>query len=549
MIAIFLGLLALAGAALAEFEIVNGPGENSTLACNESWVAWENNTAPFYAEYVQYTTFYDIEFNGTLINITYPRVVIQVLDGSMPIIPVAYFEEGENGTRGRPVICRNPPTAIPSQDETALAAVIFTTSSLGIIASIIALVTYLLLKPLRTLPGLVIMNLFLAFLLAGIMLQIRIAFEYHGMNYVINYTLWAGLLIARFTWMNLTGIEMCRSLYRGVQMRIKTQSCHKRVLLTVYMVVGWGIPIILAVIMFVVESKAKSTKVKKLFGGAGYLTHIVPIAVSQLINIGMVVFVSVVFCSAAKRQRKLRQYSYNKQKVNFVRLFLVILTALGVVWIAFLVLVSIPDATAQQLGVVITYTILTDTQPVFVCIAFVCTPKVYHMYLVRFHIRREDKVFRRSQRTGTVLSAMNSKEMLNVRQVTPVSQEVNNDSNLERTWPLIPTTTGENANNTVSNGRASSGSMAPVTSTSVTTTPVYKLHINGERREDETDSLPHGDTGVGHTQRESCARETYSAEKSVVAAQSNTHPANHSPSLTTSYRNRTLNPDREETHI
>lgn len=537
-------VLLIAGFAYGEFEIVSGPGENSSLSCNESWVAWQNNTPPFYAQYVQYMTFYNVEINGTLDNITFQRDVIQVLDGSMPIIPVAYFEEGENGTRGRPVICRNPPTS-ESEDETALVAVIYITSSLGIIASTIALATYTLLKPLRTLPGLVIMNLFLAFLLGGIMLQIRIGLEYHGMKYPIIYALWQGLLIARFAWMSLTGIEMCRSLYRGIRMRGNSNSCGKWVTLTIYMLIGWGTAIALAIVMFVVEINDTSPMVKSLFGGVGYLTNIVPITVSQLINIGMVVFISVIFCNAARRQKRLSRYSYNKHNINFIRLFLIVLTVLGLVWIMFFVLVSIPDTAAQSLGVVISYTILTDTQPVFVCIAFVCTPKVYHMYLVRFHIRDDDEFSSKKRRTGTVVSAVNESEF---HAETPVTssmtvRELRNFPPLKRAslpLPIITERNGKTCNNTVSNGNGNG---------LVGSTLVSECHISEERQPVDADSLTQEEKRrQRETEPEDC--QVGNVEYLAVAAQSNTHTVNHIPKLNSITKGHSsLNPGREETQV
>ena len=407
--AVILLLILLAGTALAEIEIVSGPGPNSTLVCNETWVAWENNSAPFYALLSKPMSF-EVELNGSLVNITVDIYAVLVLEGSMPILPVVYFEPGENGTRGRPVVCRNPPAAAAEEvSETALVVVIYFTSSLAIISSLVALVTYALLKTLRTLPGLVIMNLFLAFLLGEIMLQIRVGMEYHGMRPLANYVLSQGLLSARFIWMSLTGYEMCRSLYRGVRMATQSQPYQKWVILTIYMLIGWSIPIALMIIMYTVEEKEESMKIRRLFGVVGYLTNHMIIAVTLAINICVVVFISVVIVNASRRQRRLSQSSYKKQNVNFVRLFLVLLTVLGLFWILFFILVSLPEAHTQRLGVIIVYVILTDTQPVFVCIAFVCTSKVYRMCLVRFHIRSEGNP-KQSKRMGTLMSIQDSSE-------------------------------------------------------------------------------------------------------------------------------------------
>ena len=396
-------LILFVAATFAEIEIVSGPGVNSTLVCNESWVAWENNTRPFYA--LLGPKIIVIPVNET-VNVTLQLYAIRVLQDSFPIIPIEYFEEGENGTRGRPVICRNPPK--PEPPNLAFFVVVYVASSFAIIASVVALLTYSLLEKLRTLPGLVIMNLFLAFLLGDIILQIRIGLEWNGKRFIENVALNQGLLLARFLWMTLTGFEMCRTLYRGIRLIGDSRFFQKWTLLSIYMIIGWGTAIVLTIIMYSVEKSSASTRIKEVFGLIGYLTYYVPIALSLLINIGIVMFISVIFFNAARRQRRLKSSTSKKQNINFLRLFLILLTVLGLVWILFFALQT--TKLSKNNGVIITYAILTATQPIFVCIAFVCTPTVYRMYLVRFQIRKQDGFPSISRRHGTVTSMMSERE-------------------------------------------------------------------------------------------------------------------------------------------
>lgn len=394
-------LLLCGGAALAEFEIISGPGENSPLVCDEHWIAWRNNTAPFYDLLSRsFPCIYPI--NGTLVNTTCNGSYIQVLEGSMPIIPVWYFEEGENGTMGRPVICFTPPSGplAPPPDSTPLLVVIYITSSLAIIASLIALATYSLLPRLRTLPGLIIMNLFLSFLLGEIMLQVRIGFEYRGNYQTINNILSQGLLVSRFIWMSLAGLEMCRSLYRGIRMRIDSWTYQKWVTLAVYMAVGWGVSVILTIVMGVVEVEG-GKELREQLGVFGYVSNVVPIALSQLFNIGAVVFISIVIVRAARQQRKVRTHRISKQNINFIRLFIILLTVLGLVWLTLFIILTLPKEYAQELGVNIAFVVITDTQPVFVCIAFVCTPKVCKMWLVKLHLREADSLENSNRRVSS----------------------------------------------------------------------------------------------------------------------------------------------------
>ena len=115
MLLVFVSAGILPQGSLANFEPVNGPGYDSPgfesvrgpeqdaeeFVCNETWVAWENTTEPHYLLF----EFFDSRINYTFYD-------LQVLSGSEPFFYVEYFEEDENGERGRPVICQNPPGQI-----------------------------------------------------------------------------------------------------------------------------------------------------------------------------------------------------------------------------------------------------------------------------------------------------------------------------------------------------------------------------------------------------------------------------------------------------
>ena len=115
MLFVFVSAGILPQGTLANFEPVNGPGYDSPgfesvrgpgldaeeFVCNETWVAWENTTEPHYLLF----HFFDSRINYTFYD-------LQVLSGSEPFFYVEYFEEDENGERGRPVICKNPPGQI-----------------------------------------------------------------------------------------------------------------------------------------------------------------------------------------------------------------------------------------------------------------------------------------------------------------------------------------------------------------------------------------------------------------------------------------------------
>lgn len=543
-------LMVAVGAAFAEFEIISGPEENSNLThlfCNEFWVAWSNNSDPFYGALSQEVT--RNRTNETLdrvsmlpdgapviLNVTddivvYRQHAIQVLSGSHPIFFVKYFEEGENGSMGRPVICATPPGSVEA--DLLLLSIIYVTTSLAIIASLIALLTYILLKQLRTLPGLVIMNLLVAFIAGDVLTQIRVSLAYRGVGpHLEVVALNQGLLIARYVWMSLTGFEMCRSLYQGVRLIGTNRPYHKLIMISIYMAIGWSIPTILAVIMYGVEKGSTSKLTRKLLGAVGYLTYHTTIGLTLLFNIAVVIFISVIFYNAAKRQKRLKS-SYKNQNINFIRLFLIILTVLGLVWISFFVLQE--DVVRGTRAIVIIYVILTATQPIFVCIAFVCTPKVYKMYLIRFGIRQEGKFpSKTSQRQGTMTSLYSERDLQRGRTIISIVSDKEFPSP-DKTTAALPT--------------IQEGDEEDVTTVE-----------NGKTVMEAVNSVPLSN-GFHSPTRTGCPDKTHEQvseeqQPSTSALSNGTNITNGLPIINGDVRgvspsgsNNSLNPDREETNV
>ena len=361
----------------ASFEVVSGPDEpGSGQSCNKKYVALKKDIhgPPF------------VISNGTL--------RLKILNPPPPF-RILYYDKD-----GRPVICALPPSDA-RRFSLPLFIIIYITTSLSIIGSVALLVTYSLFKQLRTLPGQVIMNLAAAFLAGDLLVQIRISHEYHLIYHLASSALQQHLYLARYVWMCLAGIEMCRSLYNGVTLAYDTK--FKRwCLLAVYMAFGWGIPTILVSIMVIVEKKGDHNA-RKWFGVVGHAINLIPLGITLLINKGVVIFLSAVFWNASRRQKRL-QSGFKRQKVNFVRIFLILLTVLGLVWISFFILLT----WSHHLAIQIVFVILTLTQPLLVSVAFICTKKVYRMYLQLFGCRKHEHSL--SSRKGTVSSLNENKE-------------------------------------------------------------------------------------------------------------------------------------------
>lgn len=553
-------LMVVVSAAFAEFEVVSGPEENSNLShlvCNEFWVAWSNNSDPFYEQLSGVVTFNRTNETLGLVSmlqegapvilhvsdeiVVFKLHAIRVLSGSHPVFNVKYFEEGENGSMGRPVICETPPEEAVEPDLLLLSA-IYITTSLAIIASLIALITYILLKKLRTLPGLVIMNLFVAFIAGDVMTQIRVSLAFKGVGpHVEVVAVNQGFLIARYVWMSLTGFEMCRSLYQGVRLIGTNRPYHKLIMISIYMAIGWSIPAVLTVIMYGVEKGSESEVAKDILGVVGYLTYDTTIGLTLLFNIVVVVFISVIFYNAAKRQRRLKS-SYKNQNINFIRLFIIILTVLGLVWISFFVLQN--DVIRGTRAIVIIYVVLTATQPIFVFIAFVCTPKVYRMYLILFGIRQE-KYFhsKTSQRQGTITSLYSERDLQRGRTIISIvsDKEFPSPDKTTAALPTIQEGDEEEDATTVENGKTVMEAV-----NSVPLSNGFHSPIKTECPEKTHEQLILGENE--HVSEEQ--------QPSTSALSNDTNITNGLPIVNGGVRgvspsgsNNSLNPDREETNV
>ena len=284
---------------------------------------------------------------------------------------VSFYESSSNSSG--PVICMDTPANYPFPSPFILALhLILTVVSLSIIASITLLITYSLFRKLRTLPGKVIMNMAASFLAGDVSALIL---------FVLLSEAWYLILVgyffyARFMWMALAGFEICRNIYSGIQLTPNSMG-KKNKLLVAYILIGWGVPILPTIITAVVHYTSSDPKIQKLFGIAGYVTYLVPIGFMVLFNAGAVIFLSIALCKAAVRQRQFNNAAARTHSTNYGRVFVIILTVLGLTWVSLFVALTKTDNV-----ILITIIMLVNaSQPIFVCIAFVGTKKVIQEYL------------------------------------------------------------------------------------------------------------------------------------------------------------------------
>ena len=164
-----------------------------------------------------------------------------------PVVCTNFTREGmvkENGTR----------------IETPLAFIIITyiTTGISIVGSIAILLTYTIFKQLRTLPSKILMNLAAAFLAGDLVILLYDVSASLSNSLPVELTatmaiLLHFLLLSRFSWMSLLGFETCRIFNLALKLQSDISNKAKSILLVIYMIIGWGLPLAITVITIIVN--------------------------------------------------------------------------------------------------------------------------------------------------------------------------------------------------------------------------------------------------------------------------------------------------------
>lgn len=255
--------------------------------------------------------------------------------------------------------------------------VTLTITSISILFSVFMILTYSLFKKLRTLPGQTVLNLAVAFLASDMMIIVFTSYVYAGNNpdprlYIVEMM----FFYARFMWMAIVGFEISRHIYNGMNLHFDSTSKKNKILLT-YLIIGWGTPVIIGIITASVEfSGIEDNHKVKLFGANGMVITFLPLGLILLFNSCIAIILLVALRMAAKRRNKFGG-SAKKGAVNFSRVYLIIMTALGLTWFSVFLLLAVGRGTyiLQYF-----FPVLNSTQPIFVCIAFLGTRKIALRY-------------------------------------------------------------------------------------------------------------------------------------------------------------------------
>ena len=121
--------------------------------------------------------------------------------------------------------------------------------SLSILGGVFILLTFSLFKELRTFTGFILMNLSITIIVLNVC---NIALYLGGNKSIIGFKVLVSFQVyhvsSEFLWMTLLLVEMTRSLYQA--WRLTRPSHSKWRFILVYMLIGWGLPLMSPLLVF-----------------------------------------------------------------------------------------------------------------------------------------------------------------------------------------------------------------------------------------------------------------------------------------------------------
>ena len=257
--------------------------------------------------------------------------------------------------------------------------------SLSIIGSLMILFTYTIFKELQTLPSKLLMNLAvgflvsdLFFLLGGSITPITKSVEFCTATAIIIHF----FFLSRFSWMNILGVEYTRIFTMAIQMKQDEKGSSKNKLLIMYVILGWGIPLLITIPTIIVnytidDAVRYGTDIDGSRGlcwindtFSAIIAFVVPIFLSTLLNIFLFVTAVILICAASSDSKNVKS-----QRSTQIRIVMAIFTVLGITWIfGFIALL------ANQSWAWYPFIILNSTQALIISIMFLGTKKIILRY-------------------------------------------------------------------------------------------------------------------------------------------------------------------------
>ena len=301
-------------------------------------------------------------------------------------------------SQGQPIICTNFTTSgIAPTNETRelmppLAFIVLTyiTSSLSILGSIAILLTYSIFKKLRSLPSNILINLASAFLAGDILILFynivssfaSIPLEGTATTAILLHF----FMLSRFSWMNLMAFETCRVFSLAVKLQSDISKKSKRILLLIYLLIGWGLPLAITVITIIVNY---TTDGLVLYGetsngsaGRPWINHhasaavvfLAPAVLALLFNSAAFITVVILLCkSAQSNQTKGKSIA---KYWKYIRISGALFAVSGVSWV-FGLFALIPVLHWAWYP----FIIFSASQALWIAVTFLLTKKIIKLYI------------------------------------------------------------------------------------------------------------------------------------------------------------------------
>lgn len=261
--------------------------------------------------------------------------------------------------------------------------------SLSIVACVLILVTYLIFKDLRTLPSQLLMNLAVAILLSDVFLLVNSVLSLHiqwkGLcttgGIVLQF-----LFLSRFTWMTCLGFEFSRKFIQAFQLKVANSDDNRspKLCLLIYMIIGWGIPLVIVVITMIVNLTSYGF-VRYRTGTDGdqglcwidndvalIISTVIPISIALIVNTVIFFFiVSLIFFMSRNMPKDIQR----KQTTAHVRVVLGVFVVLGITWVFGFVILLFDQSWTWYI-----FVILNNNQAVWIAICFLATKKIVLKY-------------------------------------------------------------------------------------------------------------------------------------------------------------------------
>ncbi len=264
----------------------------------------------------------------------------------------------------------------------AVIALAYVGSCFSIIGCVLILLTYCIFRELQTLMSQILMNLAITCVVNDLLNLILepVAVETQDVTHCdVLAFLFQFFLLARFSWMNMMAVELIRTVTQALQLAPVSSKQTRRKLLLLYVIAGWGIPVLVITVTIAVHLTTKDLLYQDenlslglcwLEPGETQLFAVgIPLIVSLFFNLLVFVWVVVTLCwiQFGNRVRRLQ----NRVQI---RLYVGVFFALGLTWVLLLL-------TSESKVFLWLFVALNSMQAFFICLAFICTKKVLQLYI------------------------------------------------------------------------------------------------------------------------------------------------------------------------